>query len=415
MTNFSNLLVLKFGDVEYHAFHINEFRKLFKSVHIIDYDSYFNQHGIRGTENHISDYIDREKINLIIVWLFINNYELSIEFLNSLRKRAYVVFWFFDDEVFFHSFNKFYAQIADAVVTTSYYDRFSYEQLDIPAVLYFSAYSKHDYYPMDVKKTIDVSFVGIYYGRPERSDYIDYLKNKGIMISTYGSGFDGGYISQQKMNEIFSQSKINLNFTQLYQALELYQDNPLLPRIRQNKGRPIEIALTKSFCLSQYAPPLDKLFEIDKEIAVFDTKEQLLDKVLYYLHHSRERERIAANAYKRALRNYESGVYFKKVFNELFEKLRNNQGRRFLYNKIYYNTAFENNRIKYFHQYLNEQLSKRNMDSVKESLAVIRNKKNRLFIASITIKIVLRTFLLLIIKKRDSIKSFLIKDRVSLC
>src|SRR5208337_773698 len=120
MISYGNLLVLKFWDIDYHKFHINEFKKLFKSVYVVNYDTYYTQHGISKLERYIDDIIDGKSIDIIIVWQFLNNFELSIEYLNKIRKKACVVLWFFDDEVFFHSFNKFYAQIADAVVTTSY-------------------------------------------------------------------------------------------------------------------------------------------------------------------------------------------------------------------------------------------------------------------------------------------------------
>jgi spore maturation protein CgeB len=384
-----NLLVLKFWDEYYHAYHIQEFKKMFQSVHVINYDARFAEDGISGTERYINEFIERENIHIVIVWLFLNNYELSLEYLNSIRKKASVVLWFFDDELFFQSFNKFYAQIADAVVTSSYYERYSYEQMDIPSVLYISSYSKQDYFPMDVEKKIDVSFVGVSEGRPERTEYIEYLNNNGINVATYGLGFSGGFVPQEKMNEIFNMSKINLNFTQMNRIAELYKENPLLNRIRQSKGRPIEIALTKSFCLSQSAPSMDKLFEIDKEIVVFDTKEELLEKVQYYLKHLRERERITLNAYKRAIRQYESRVYLQNVFNELFNKLEKNRKRRFMYGEIYCTALFYKKKNEFLLRSLEKWISSWKFYPVRETVHNLRNENgNIMFLIHIMAKIV---------------------------
>lgn len=336
-----NLLVLKFGEVDYHNFHINEFKKIFNSVDIINYDYLFLKRGISGTENTIIKSIETNNTDIVFIFLYVNNFELSLEFLRDLKKKVYLVFWFFDDEVFFHSYNKFYGQLADVVITTSYYDRFAYEQLGIPAILYFSSYSKKDYYPLKIKRDIDVSFVGLTQCRPERMEYIDFLKENGISVQCFGSDFDSGFLSIEEMNRTFSRSKINLNFTGIAQIEGLDKDNPFLPVIKQNKGRPIEIALTKSFCLSESAPSVDKVFKINREIAVFSTKKELLEKVIYYLQNDDLRQRIADNAYSRASKMYESDIYIKNVMHDLFSLIKSSRNERNKDFKIYINPQFE--------------------------------------------------------------------------
>ena len=71
--------------------------------------------------------------------------------------------------------------------------------------------------------------------------------------------------------------------------------------VRQQKGSPVETAMTRSFCLSEYAPSLCVAFEIGKDMEVFYNKEDLLKKVRYYLENEDIRIQMANNAYEKRL------------------------------------------------------------------------------------------------------------------
>jgi spore maturation protein CgeB len=62
---------------------------------------------------------------------------------------------------------------------------------------------------------------------------------------------------------------------------------------------------------------LHDFFESGKEIETFSSKEELVDKVKYYLTHSKEREEIASNGYKRFLNEHTSIKRFEKMFREV--------------------------------------------------------------------------------------------------
>jgi hypothetical protein len=166
-----------------------------------------------------------------------------------------------------------------------------------------------------IEKDIDVSFVGDY-TKGDRKHYIEYLIENGVEVKLFGKGTPGGLILREVIPEIFSRSRINLNFTKIDKLSWINKNNPLLHRVRQNKGRPIEIALTRSFCLSENSPSMDYMFEIGKESAVFNSKEELLEKVKYYLLNHSERENIALNAYQRALSDYTADIYIPRVISE---------------------------------------------------------------------------------------------------
>jgi|GEM_PF-1994399 len=58
---------------------------------------------------------------------------------------------------------------------------------------------------------------------------------------------------------------------------------------------------------------LASIFALDKEVIAYDTIEDAIDKVRYYLSHDRERREIAANGFERAKRDYNEIEVFSRV------------------------------------------------------------------------------------------------------
>ncbi len=318
-----NCLILKHVEQPYYEFHFEKFRGYFDNTIVLNYARYFSENGENGLENNIRKTIHENNIDMVIIFMFHNNFELTPGFLRSIKEKAYLVFWLFDEETYFHIHSKYIAQVADAVVTTCRYSVSYYEQLDIPAILYLCSYSKETYFPdPSVKKDIDVSFVGSV-SKSTRQGYLDYLIKNGIDVEIYGPDAKGGFLSLENMVRTFQRSKINLNLTGMVQMNWLRRIDPMIQRIQQHKGKAIEVALTKSFVLSEYSPPLVKMFEPQKEIGIFYSKEELLEKVRYYLENDSERDEMASKAYERALKEYESDVYLQKIFTWLNDILKN--------------------------------------------------------------------------------------------
>lgn len=323
MREFSSCLILYEVDLPYLHFHCDEIRRYFKKSISLNYSDFFEKNGIYALQQKILDLIVGNDVDVIMIFNFEDDYELSPDFLRSLRDRCRLVFWLFDDEILLHAHSKFYAQTADVVVTTDYFGRSYYESIGIPTVLYFSSYSKKDYFPKQMERIYDVSFIGdVGESRRSRRDFIRVLEENGVRVAVFGANSERGFVSHREMIDIFNKSKINLNFTAVSMLPGIYRFDPLfIARSKQNKGRPIEIALTRSFCLSEYAPSLPFVFKIGEEIDTFRNSDELLSKVRYYLDNEGERVRLSENAYRRAIREYESDVYIRKVFDELFGKL----------------------------------------------------------------------------------------------
>lgn len=100
-----------------------------------------------------------------------------------------------------------------------------------------------------------------------------------------------------EMYRLFRQSKINLNFT-----LRCIQSGVNL--------RTMDILSAGGFCLTNYQEELNEQFEIGKELVVYESEQDLLEKTAYYLKHEDLRKEIAANGRKRIEKshNYEQRV-----------------------------------------------------------------------------------------------------------
>jgi hypothetical protein len=131
----------------------------------------------------------------------------------------------------------------------------------------------------------------------------------GINIQAFGNGWSNGYLSTQKMVELFNKSKINLNFVQCYD-----DGRPQL------KARFFEVCMAGGFLLSEYFEGIEDFFKIDKEIVCFINFEEAIEKINYYLTHENERIAIANAGYRRAQRDHTQQERFIKIFNEIEQK-----------------------------------------------------------------------------------------------
>lgn len=96
---------------------------------------------------------------------------------------------------------------------------------------------------------------------------------------------------------VFAGSKINLNIS--LKGIE-----------GGTPQRIMDILGAGGFVMTNYCEETAELFEEDREIVMFRTPEELMEKVSYYLVHDREREQIAAAGCKKVLQCY---TYEKKL------------------------------------------------------------------------------------------------------
>lgn len=287
----------------------------------LNYSEYLHTHGIRATEERIRALIESEKLSTVILFPFASDFQLSVEFYASLRKLTKVVLWLADDPTYFDVHARYYAQAADLVVTSDPLAVHAYRRLGIRALHNLDIVLANRLDPVPAEKDIDVLFIGDL-GKPGRKEALDLLESGGIKVAVFGHGTPGGPVPFEKMGEFFSRSRIVLNFSRVAAGSWINGDEPLLNRVRQNTGRPVEAALAGAFCLTEYSPALEFLFRPGEEIAVFHNKEELLEKARRYLSSPEEREAMAAKAHRRARAEYEPEAALRAAVGRVFAALR---------------------------------------------------------------------------------------------
>ena len=104
---------------------------------------------------------------------------------------------------------------------------------------------------------------------------------------------DKGYADYDKeMPFIFHNSKININIT----AKTIESGIPL---------RVFDILSCGGFCLTNYQPEIDELFEEGKDLAIYTDMQDMMRKINYYLEHDEERKQIALNGYHKIIQQHD--------------------------------------------------------------------------------------------------------------
>lgn len=168
----------------------------------------------------------------------------------------------------------------------------------------FTPESEKIYFPSECKD-IEVAFLGqISSYRDYRGDYIDYASDKLQEYKTYFSTKDRvNQINHSDYANIINRSKIGLNFSRSV-------------NIDQLKGRVLHTMLSGALLLETKNTQTDLLFEDGKEYVSFTSKEEMIDKIKFYLRNDKIREEIAKNGREKVLHNYSRKAFWDKVLTD---------------------------------------------------------------------------------------------------
>jgi spore maturation protein CgeB len=260
--------------------------------------------GMVGAELALLEALRAHRVDVLVYALGLE-FDYRPAFFRGLPEHLLTVLVLGDDEHYFDMSHRYYAQAFDLVLTLNplvqRYAHYGIEAWPIPM-----GYDSMIFRPTQQQsKTIDVSFVGAMRGKVGRAEYARALAGADVDFRAFGSGTPGGMVSRDRVIEIFRQSRINLNFTGVALTTPLDARLGINRRTRQMKGRPFMVALCGSFVLSEYAPGMEHFFEIGKELDVFDSQAEMIEKIRYYLAHDDLREAIADAGYRRAIEHYE--------------------------------------------------------------------------------------------------------------
>ena len=253
--------------------------------------------GEDGANGKIIDKVREYKPDYVLWLADGTGFELRQETLAEIKKTSKVIGWFTDDEVRFDSYSKLWVPYLDYVVTGDIEAVPKYNELGA-----WATFGVCTCYPIERKfpprEKYAVSFVGT--ARADRGAWISYLRNIGIPLGLFGD------VTHKEMTDIFWDSKINLNFSRTYDFKTLGM-----------KARVFEVCLAGGFLLTQDFPQVERYYEIGKEADVFRDKEEMVEKIAYYLNHPEKRRAIAEAGYKRAKRDYSSTAMVSRIMREI--------------------------------------------------------------------------------------------------
>jgi spore maturation protein CgeB len=112
------------------------------------------------------------------------------------------------------------------------------------------------------------------------------------------------------MVEIFNASRVNLNLSGSWSG-------PVWRRrlsVGQIKARVFEVPGSGGFLLTERSPHLERFFELEREVSVFNDTRGLIERVHFWLAHEDARAAAAQQAYERVLREHTYDHRFKEIF-----------------------------------------------------------------------------------------------------
>lgn len=157
----------------------------------------------------------------------------------------------------------------------------------------------------------DVCFVGAAY--PERVDLLTSVANMGVRLKIFGwhdwrktplSKYYHGPLRISEMAKAYHCARVAIN-------------SNLQPAMGSVNLKTFEIPASGGFELCDDQRDLHDLFDINKEIAVYRSKDDMMEKIRYYLDHDQERAMIAHAGHERVLRDHTLDRRILRVLDDL--------------------------------------------------------------------------------------------------
>ncbi len=288
---------------------------------IISFDTRWNYlaYGKEKMNDMFLKFIEKEKPNCIFMWINCDEYDLDkLLMIRKISPKTQVLLFFGDDDTQFENFSRYFILFLDygLIAQKKYIPH--YHKDGIKNVFFVMGLDKNYFKPLNLEKKYDVTFIGDPRGKREgRYELIKFLKEKNIKIKLFGWNWEkypefkdiyGGPLESKKMVEVLNQSKINLCFSKAGDGRT------------HLKGKVFEASACKTFILTEFCEDYLELFEEEKEIVMFKSREELLQKIKYYLKNEKQRERIANAAYKKTIQKYSLDADLNKIFKEIYSK-----------------------------------------------------------------------------------------------
>jgi len=185
----------------------------------------------------------------------------------------------------------------------------------------------------DDEKTFsaDITFVGNLGSKPQyiiRRTYLERVIDKGfhmkwwgpriprklatipLLFGKLGRAYGGKFVWGEEYAKVARLSKIFLAFDSM-------------PKVRKSMSARMYTAVgCGAFYLCQYVDGIEEVLEPDKEIVTFQTKDEMIDKIRYYLNHGRLRTMISEAGQKRVLKEHTYEIRMRQMVKTIEDIIR---------------------------------------------------------------------------------------------
>jgi spore maturation protein CgeB len=229
--------------------------------------------------------------------------------------------WFPDDHWRFERLTRHFAPAFDWSITTDRDSLSKYEAIGYQNVI-LSQWACNGYaYDWTARELeYDVTFIGQCYG--ERPATVERLRAEGFDVRCWGFGWPEGRIAHDEMVRVFGASRINLNLSSAFSPYRLPMR--VLRRIAgkgerksQIKGRTFEVPGSGGFLLTDHVAYLEDYLTPGREIGIFESTDDLVMKVGWWLEHEEERSQAAEAGYRRVRAEHTYDHRFAEIFDRI--------------------------------------------------------------------------------------------------
>lgn len=329
MGNNTNFTILFIGDLNLHGRSFQRYQSLIELGHRVHGFSYvkipwrpsdkptFMQRvfwklrvplDTTGINNEIKKAVLKNKFD--VVWIEKGNIILpsTLRFIKKQLPDAKLVSMSEDDMYAKHNRSFYYMRglrYYDVVFTTKTYNleelkRFGAKRTE----LFLDSYNEKMHRPMQLTESerarfsCDVSAIGMF--EKERAESLLYLAEHGIKVMVWGGGW-GAWVNRHKNLDVKNEFLVGANYAKAISATKINLN--FLRKINRDEvtSRSVEVPACGGFMLTERTKRHKDFFEERREAEFFDSNEELLKKVNYYLEHDDERARVATAGRERCL------------------------------------------------------------------------------------------------------------------
>lgn len=232
--------------------------------------------------------------------------------------------WFADDHWRFDRFTRHFAPAFDWSVTTDRNSVPKYRAMGVDRVVLSQwACNRYAYDRTADGLEYDVTFVGQSYG--DRPATVERLRAEGVSVECWGYGWPSGRLGHEEMVRVFGASRINLNLSAAFspprtlraRVGSLIRRERHEPRKSQIKGRTFEVPGSGGFLLTDHVPYLEEYLTPGKEIGTFESSDDLVTRVVWWLAHEEERSAVAEAGYRRVRSEHTYDHRFAAIFERI--------------------------------------------------------------------------------------------------